>query len=383
MRTYRAFATSTAFTAVLTLSFTALAAPEGADCKVDADCDGELLCEVTGAFGGCSAPACQPGQDCPEPVCETGEIRSCVAPPCQSDADCGAGLRCVRDTFESCTDCDVPAGDPVPAECGTCETESYTACVPKPCATDDDCGDPNLVCIEETWESCSGDVALCGPGEKCPEPVTSCQTESISFCAPKYVAPCQEAADCGAGFDCVPEESCGCSGSAGGTDPDRPDADPMPEPIEPVPPEESCSCEPTGRNYCEPHEIECPNGDECPVDWECTTDGVNPTACPPGIDCPVPEPPTPTCLPPMWGMLEGSDGVAGSASDDERSLVNLLEAPAANPSDPGPEATGDTTGSGSSDSGGCAVATPGGATGTTGLGLLALLGLVFASRRRR
>jgi MYXO-CTERM domain-containing protein len=375
MRTLSALASASTFATVVTLSLSGFAAPEGANCEVNTDCDGNLICEVTGAYG-CAAPACEPGQECPEPTCESGEIRTCVAPPCQSDVDCGPGLRCVRDTYESCTDCAVPAGEPAPADCGGCVTETYTACVPKLCATNADCGDPDLVCIQETWESCEDIGMACAPGVECTAPASECQTESVSFCGPKYLGPCQVAADCGEGFECVPEQSCACSGSGGVDVPVDPDADPMPEPVEP--PVEECTCEPTGRNYCEPQQIECPTGSECPTDWECVASPETTVACAPGMECPAPQPAPPVCQPPMWGALEAlGESQAGAATADDRSLMELLEAPAADPAD-SPNAAG----SESNDSGGCSVAGSG-SSSPAAFGLFALLGLALVGRRRR
>ena len=399
MRATSTLTSVAAFTTALTLSLTAFAAPEGAECEVDTDCDGDLICEVTGGYGGCTAPACAPGEECPEPVCESFEVRSCVRPPCQSDADCGAGLRCVSDTVELCTPCAVPPeGEPMSPDCGDCTTETYTECVPKLCTDDADCEDPNLVCIPNTWESCSQDDVACAPGEDCivPEPV--CETESVSYCGPKYLGPCEVAADCGEGFDCVAEESCGCSGSGGSSSSDG-SAEPPPNPSEPAPdpsedpstepvPPETCSCESTGRNYCQPQEIECPTGDECPTDWECTAVLQPAIDCAPDTDCPEPEPAPNVCLPPMWNTY-GTWGESQSADDSgtsggERDTLDLLEAPAADPADQS-DADARVNGSSSNDSGdsgGCSVSGPGGSA-PSAFALFALLGLVIAGRRRR
>lgn len=375
MRTLKTLALTSTFSATFAFSLAAFAAAEGETCSSAADCDAGLTCEVTGAMG-CAVPDCPPDTACEVPACEPAVFSTCVKPPCQVDADCGAGLRCAVETMEACSDCAVPEGTEPPADCGGCTTETYTMCVPLDCTADADCGDPNLVCIQQTWEACP-DVAVapCTPDGECPVPEQpACTTETVSYCGPKYLDDCSADADCGEGFTCVPEQSCWCSGGAA--------VDPSTDPsVEPVPVEETCGCEPTGRNYCEPQQIECPVGDECPAGWECAAGPTVALPCAEGEACPDPAPSPAVCLPPSWGGIgyygtaANEGGVAYGTVGGDKSLVDLLDAPSAE------DTAGAADDSASSDEGGCSVAQSTTPT-PTAFGLLALLGLALVKRRR-
>jgi len=218
--------TALTLTALPSAAFAAAPAPlpEGSECASDNDCAEGFECEVTGG----ASCACAPGVDCD---CAPIEYRTCVPGPCQSDADCDAGMVCA--TYD--TPCAVSA---------PCDSDGF-----------------------------------------CPDPIP-CEATKVSICAPRWVLPCEAAADCGDGFDCQPAEVCSCDGGAP-TDP----AEPVP-PGEPaggdssgdVPgapvPEGSCTCEPTGENYCVAKEVACDDDSTCPAGWSC--EHFNAT---PPVDC--------------------------------------------------------------------------------------------------
>ncbi|MBN2194708.1 MAG: hypothetical protein JW751_17970 [Polyangiaceae bacterium] len=409
------FFAAAAAVAVLSFTVPVLAqSAEGRTCEVDADCEEGLVCRVVGATGGCSAPTCPEGEDCDvEPVCEETEWRACVAPPCTTDEDCGAGLTCV-----------LP------------EDGSLSWCEPKACTTDADCGDASLKCFKETWEECShSGVAMpdCAPdAEDCPKPEPAersedCTTLTESYCAPRYLGPCETAADCGAGFDCVPEQVCWCSGSAGSagtssssaaggasssgsesepSDPSgaAPDEGPAESDAgagdtdgddEDVSEDVACGCELTGTNYCAVQEIPCEDDAACPEDWSCVEPDTAAVDCDPaGSECIAPEPMPSLCEPPSWGgdqwytvgLDGGGQGSAVSAEptrpedvlDDDEDDDTTGDAQAgATEEEAGADAAEDA-----SEDGGCQVAM-GSQGGGSALGLL--LGLVGlgALRRRR
>lgn len=289
----------------LALAGPALAANEG-ECATDADCTSGMVCEVTGG----SACAC-PSEGACEP-CETVEYRECVPGPCKTDAECGGDLVCVT-WEEDCGDIAVPAPMPACAPDSSCEREAP----PK-------------------QETC--------------EPVTR------GACAPKWAAPCQAAADCGAGFECVEIESCTCSGG-GGIDtppptepgmPTEPAAAPAPDgegggssdsagPEEggsgaPMPPEDerpACECAPSGEKMCEPQEVSCETADQCPSGWSCekfTNVAVPCASTPDGEsscdDFAAAPPSSGTCYPPgyeLYAGLGGGHGAPVSTSTDSES----------------------------------------------------------------
>jgi hypothetical protein len=143
--------------------------------------------------------------------------------------------------------------------------------------------------------------------------------------------PCQEAADCGAGFTCEQQpERCACagaedkpapmegSGAAGGF---APPAGTGGQAGEPLPEPEPCVCEPSNVFVCVAQEIECRTAAECPAGWQCEQEpqaGAAP-ACAPGADCPASEPLPPArslCRPEYYGGGSGDEvalpGVPGS-----------------------------------------------------------------------
>ena len=161
------------------------------------------------------------------------------AAACESDEECGAGYIC--ETYEYAGGCSIPIPDCAPEDetCWErldenlveCDPETYTDsyCQRAPCEADADCG-TEMVCLEYESGWCTGSaVAECSPDGTCdpPETTEECGTEVTHECGYAYEGECETATDCGAGFDCVPQEDCYCTGgtvpSAGGapsTDPD-------------------------------------------------------------------------------------------------------------------------------------------------------------------
>src|SRR5215203_2838830 len=154
--------------------------------------------------------------------------RAIVAPGC--DPGCMPGYHCEAQTFTTCPDIACAPG----TDCGgaaACTTTMAYGCVSNPCVDDRDCSE-NTVCVTET-SGCASQTSPaappCEPGTDCKTPPAdlippgACDPIVTKSCKPRYELPCNTAADCGAGFTCVAESSCGCSGSTpssgGSTDP--------------------------------------------------------------------------------------------------------------------------------------------------------------------
>jgi len=317
-----------------------LAAPVSAQttCTGDSDCSPGLVCEIVGGTA-CATMVCPPGVDCPPPEpCEPEDIYGCVPGPCEKDADCGDDLVCV--------------------------TVSYDACPP---------------------------IAMpdCAPGVECPlPPPVECEPVSESFCAPRYVGPCEVDSDCGDRFTCAEAEECFCSGSSGGGSmggeplpPPPPDGDGGGE-EDPPPMDEgdtSCGCEPSGTFYCKPDEISCAADGECPDGWSCLL-SMAPVACTIDSESGISycdDPPDTTdgfCAPPYWdegfGVSRGEStppALSVAAGSDDAQATGFAEAGGG-----GAEAGA---------SGGGCQAVPGTAQGLLGLPWLA--GIFLFLRRRR
>ena len=261
------------------VSFTALGALMGAmaptlhaqECASDGDCPHGFACEITGGTT-CASPACRPGQDCPPPPpCENTVYRECRPGPCSSDMDCATGM----------------------------------------------------VCHSESIGVCGGAAAApCPEGMSCPAPQPpECETQTRQYCVPRYVLPCTEDRDCGAGFTCQAQEVCACSGS-GGTGVATPAVDPAspvpsvdggsamnaeapafraptPEPIdadggaaqpkpaadagvdegvsdEPPPADggstTTCTCRESDVKSCVLQEVPCDSATDCPPEFSCEED---------------------------------------------------------------------------------------------------------------
>lgn len=328
------------------------------------------------------------------------------------DQVCPAGFQC--ESFEV-TACGAPC-QALPdggVDCGPteCQTETYHQCVPVPCESDADCGSGMLCHVQERVACRATDApVMCPPGEDCPpaeagDSTPDCETVVEARCAYPHELPCDTDEHCGAGFECVPSQSCWCTGGA--PDPGRPDDETgAPPPPPPPPPEPECGCEPTGTNHCEVVEVACESDADCSEGWSCRAHGG---ACWQASDgssgC---DEPTYYCAPPSSGGGGTPGGVGESNGPDAPppmgepggGTAGAGNEPATPPAvDPG----GGTAGSGSADPddggatgnpprnyprpflfGHCSTAATGAsASSLWSLGLAALgLGL-FGRRRRR
>ena len=288
---------------------------------------------------------------------------------------CAEGFVC-EEVPVPCTTIDVACVEGEPCEPVECEPTTESVCTPAPCTTSDDCG-PDLVCLETETVTCTD--AECPPGEECEAVEPQCETLTEGRCAPRWMAPCETAADCGEGFDCVEQESCSCSGSAPApaTDPDEADGG-----SEPVPAEEpECVCEPTGEKSCEAQEIDCTSdAAACPEGWTCidnpngmctaSTDGT--TEC-------FTDGPERLCAPPYYDLAVGGGTYAArEAGGEVANADETLGGDSWQDADgTDPETAAEESGV---SGGGCALA-PGGTT--TSAWILSLLALVPLARRRR
>jgi MYXO-CTERM domain-containing protein len=153
-----------------------------------------------------------------------------------------------------------------------------------------------MVCNSYESGYCNGTSAgmapACEPGKECPEPApvdptTMCETTVESYCTYKYQLPCMEAADCGAGFECVPYDIVSCGGSAGmetppssgtggassggGSDPGAAAASGDIAPMEPAPaePPADCTTTPSEEKYCKVIDVTCTADSDCEAGWTC------------------------------------------------------------------------------------------------------------------
>lgn len=417
---------------VLGAVMSAGAAAHATDCTTDADCARGEVC----SFADTATP-CIPE----DPTCGSASTGICTtvttSGECTTDADCPTGLTCEELGGSACATPACPPGEPCP-EPTPCDPVIYYGCVappPPPCAADSDCAD-GLTCIIESYESCSGGGAIGAP-EPLPggapdgsgtgtetDPVAECTTETYSYCAPRWMGPCETAADCGDGFTCEPEVSCACSGSSGGEIPPDagtgssgggssgsssgssgspgssevpspdPDGSDTPSPDGSGVTEDPCACEPTGTNYCAlPSEpTACSSAADCPTDWSCEELSMGDVACsvnPDGTtDCP--EPSTSFyCLPPYWReAIAAADAGAAYTGSRNDALGGGSEESASSPLDNLPGGALDAAAAGSdaeatstkkaSDSG---CSTVGSSAGLVSM-LLSLVGLVALRRRR-
>ncbi|MCS6899883.1 MAG: hypothetical protein RMJ98_09435 [Myxococcales bacterium] len=134
------------------------------ECKADADCPDYLACVSSG--GGevtCWAPACNPGEECPEPVCEEPKkdpnAPMVCAPKmieCTADAECPKDFAC---NIELGTACPTIACDPTDPNCKPpeCDQTPKKLCGPKliDCKADGDCPS-DWRCLSFEEGSCSG-----------------------------------------------------------------------------------------------------------------------------------------------------------------------------------------------------------------------------------
>lgn len=298
-------------------------------------------CSVVGASGSCgSAAPCAAGESCPEPApCVTTEEYGCTPAHCTVDAECASGMVC-HAWVQSCpvTDC-----------------------------------------------ACAPDAPDCGCGA-----APACDPKSVSMCTPRYLLPCEAAADCGEGFTCE-EQMSGCStpgNNASDPVPGGADAAPAPAgggagvPSEPVP-VPACDPQPTGRFQCVVKPLTCSTAAQCPAGWSCEQN-VAPTepACAPGANCaakPAPNPVSGHCSPPYYGAVD-SGGLETPTSSNGQGTGT--------PKDPGGPTGGTPTPEGANaddasahDSAACQMGHAPVSSGV--ISLLALLGALFGLQRRR
>ena len=306
------------------------------ECVEDSDCEPGEYC----LMAPCPAIACDPhDEDCdyecePEGECaDEGEWWG--SQDCETDDDCSEGWVCETVGAVACTDMACPPDEECP-EPPPCEEEEWTECVPDltECVADSDCPEP-FVCITVEYTECSGSATspACPPGEDCPDPPEpeepDCEEGEESFCAPPYIAPCEEDDDCGEGFTCEEVQECACSGggavgggSSGSTgtdsggDDDSGDGEGDDDGFD-------CDCEGIDEYYCQPEEIDCEEDPDCPEDWSCMS------APSPGAPCYYNEEtdetfceeeedtPESICIPPDWGYwgAGGSSGYGEAAAD--------------------------------------------------------------------
>jgi hypothetical protein len=135
-------------------------------CETDSDCYKGFICEVFSG-GACPDIACAEGEKCPETNCDSAEYRECVSGPCTNDSDCADGMVCYSNTYKECSQ-SAPACEPG-QECpepepAQCETKTETQCIPRyeaPCTKDADCG-AGFKCVESQMCSCSGSSGSAG-----------------------------------------------------------------------------------------------------------------------------------------------------------------------------------------------------------------------------
>lgn len=339
-----------------------------AECAEDRECPKGFTCEVSEDTACPDVPACDDEQSCEEaPPCTVEQHSSCVSIDCSADSDCADGMVCETVKHERCSTPGAPASDP--------------GMEPDPDA-----------------EPLPPDAA---------PPEGSCEVEERNYCMPKYLLPCEAAADCGPGFTCEATEVCSCSSSpssggssttggdagtpdGGGADSDSgEDADAAERPAAPPDGEddgrdENCVCE-AGPIACHLVITECAADSDCPSGMTCEDNPEGTcTSTPDGAEECTADPEK-ICLPPYVDLVSGGtfDGALQSGVDSDESS-NPEEPPRGAPGeavDDGNDADGSRDGS-SASGGGCSVGAVGAPVSAwAGFGLL--LGAALVGRRRR
>lgn len=347
------------------------------------------------------------------------------AQTCEQDSDCSKGFTCAEYVWElpcAAPECQDP--EKCPDASTDCGTEVHHECTPADCELDTDCGE-DMVCYKQTLTSCSGSTAAavdCPPNEPCPEQTEPaappeepmCTEEVIQQCTPRYVLPCEQDSDCGAGFTCQASEECSCSGSAGGAAPAEPqpvdagvsdsgggsDFAPAADGgIERPAPEDAgssttCECHESELKHCELKPMPCEADTDCPSSFLCkshSSDSVAACDLPEGADAstcaPVePEPDTQKyCEPPYKGQDHGGIAESGAMRSD---TANSAPTAAQGASDAGvadpTEAEGDDNDEASSSAAadGCNVGSGTDGSSASWFGML-LIALGLRSRRRQ
>jgi len=313
---------------------------------------------------------------------------------CAHDSDCVKGFICQTSSTEACSniacapgeECDLPA----------CTPSTVSECVPGPCTTDNDCADGMVCFAESDGEACSTPAQPpCPKGAECPvaavDAGSSCTSTTVKECVPRYVPPCNADADCGAGFTCVADQECGCSGSAG-SGAVSPPGTPVVGPDDSAPAVDAgvstpnCSCTTLSTSHCQANVIPCSVSGDCPSQWSCAPSpsavsggcavGVSVDGSTTTTDCSNMVVTTPTqnvCEPPYSDLDLGGGATELSGAGSTSATDTSGTAPTASP------ASGSA--SGGSSQGGCAVASGRSEAGAGGW--LALFGLAAFARRRR
>lgn len=184
-----------------------------------------------------------------------------------------------------------------------CQPTTKYVCEPGPCTVDADCAD-GMVCHSSTSTTCSGSAPGCDPNttdcKQLPPATESCTFSMTSQCVPRYLLPCTVASDCGDGFTCEADQSCGCSGSTGSssggiatpaTNASAPAgsgaassiaADPATgaggttgRTTGTTPSSTQCTCTNTGTNSCRLQVIGCTQDTDCPSGFTCVDNSTN------------------------------------------------------------------------------------------------------------
>jgi hypothetical protein len=358
------------------------------------------------------------------------------AQTCTSDADCAKGLSCQADPIATpavaiCYAGDAsgacaPVDNPPPVPTSSCRSAA--------CLTSADCG-PTMVCNSRTTTTCTGGTPVavkcdptttaCDPGVV-PDPLpVSCTDTVTSRCIYKYELPCNVDADCGDGFTCQPTVYGMCSGSSGTASSGSGSASagtggatggaPVPAEVDagaaaPVPvPVDAGMTVSSYPGHCQAKPVSCTVDTDCQSTWTCAlvTTGTavsGGTATAPaapsapdastvvsvpetGIAVPPPETTTTgTCQPPSSsGTFVNQGGTLGT--DTAKNATVDAGAATGSTMPPAPTTNGgsttEPTAATNSGGGGCSLGPSGVASEPALLlGLLGVLGLMLARRRR-
>lgn len=347
------------------------------------------------------------------------------AQDCAADADCPKGFTCEVSETTSCVDVACPEGDDsCEAREAECTVEEYSRCESIDCSADSDCAD-GMACETLQYDSvCPTGGATPDPGEE-PAPDGAdpvppdapaegeCEVEERNYCVPRYLLPCEAAADCGPGFTCEATERCSCSGgssastgggssttggNAGMPEPLPPDdagdadSDDAERPAEPLPEgeddgvddggvDETCECE-AGPVACQLVITECAANSDCPSGMTCEDNPEGSCSFSDGEEECTADPEK-ICLPPYIDLVQGG-AIAGGVDSQAESSADPEEPPrgaSGESDDDSNEADGSDDGS-SASGGGCSVGGAGAPLSAwTSLGLV--LGAAVLGRRRR
>ncbi len=358
------------------------------------------------------------------------------AQTCTSDADCAKGLSCQAD----------PIATPAVAICyageagGACAPVDNpppvptTSCKSAACLTSADCG-PTMVCNSQTTTTCTGTAPVavrCDPTTTAcdagvvPDPVpVSCTDTVTSRCIYQYELPCNVDADCGDGFTCQPTVYGMCSGSSGTGSSGSGSASagtggatggaPVPMPAEvdagaaaPVSVDAgmtvTCTTVSSYPGHCQAKPVSCTVDADCQSTWTCALVTIGTATAPAAPSAPdastvvsVPEtgvtvpPPatttTGTCQPPSSSGTYVDHSSAGQGIDITKNATVDAGATTGSTMPPAPAANGghttEQTAATTSGGSGCSLGASGLASEPSWLlGLLGVLGLMLARRRR-